>query len=110
MKTIAMVTLSALVASTGEGFAGQKVPLDQLPPAVRAAVETEMQGGKLEDVERKVEGGKTLYEVDVIKDGHEVEVKIAEDGTVLARQREDREDEGEPEDDDDDDDGEADDR
>ncbi|MEP0841347.1 MAG: hypothetical protein HRF43_01395, partial [Phycisphaerae bacterium] len=76
--------------------------------AVKAVIQAE--GGRLEDVEKQTQDGKTVYEADVIKDGTEIELRIAEDGTVLSRkvetddEDEDEDDEGDDEDEDEDDD------
>lgn len=72
-----------------------KVSAEQLPPAVKAALEKE--GAKLDDVEKEEEGGKVVYEADAEKDGKELEIKVAEDGTVISREAEDEEEEDEDE-------------
>ncbi|MGB9625538.1 MAG: PepSY domain-containing protein [Phycisphaerae bacterium] len=69
----------------------QKVTLDQVPAAVKATILKEAAGGKVGDVEREVKGGKTVYEADVEKDGKEFELKVAEDGTLIARKAEGKE-------------------
>lgn len=66
----------------------EKVTLDQVPAAVKATILKEAADGKVGDVEREVKGGKTVYEADVEKDGKEFELKVAEDGTLLARKAE----------------------
>jgi len=46
-----------------------KFKLDQLPPAVRATVEKESAGGKVEEIEKETENGKTFYDVEIEKNG-----------------------------------------
>jgi len=75
----------------------QKVTLDQVPAAVKATILKEAEGGKVGDVEREVKGDKTVYEADVEKDGKEFELKVAEDGTLIARKAEGKEKEGDEE-------------
>jgi hypothetical protein len=66
-------------------YAGQDVPLDQLPPAVRATVDRETSGGQITDIERDNEQGKVIYEVEFTSGGKEYELDIAEDGKLLER-------------------------
>jgi len=66
-----------------------KFKLDQLPPAVRATIEKESAGGKVEEIEKETENGKTFYDVEIEKNGHESSVHVSEDGKVLARHAED---------------------
>jgi len=62
-----------------------EVSIDQVPPAVRAAIERELRGGKLEEIERETRNGRTVYEVEFKRDGKDREIHVAEDGTVLKR-------------------------
>jgi uncharacterized membrane protein YkoI len=62
--------------------------IDELPPAVRATVERETTGGQIEEIERESKDGRVVYEVEFTRDGLEIELEIAEDGTVLEREEE----------------------
>jgi len=64
------------------------VTMDELPGAVRATVEQETGGAKIEELVHESEDGKMFYEVEFEKDGKEHEVKIAEDGSILEREME----------------------
>lgn len=64
------------------------VTMDELPGAVRATVEQETGGAKIEELVQETEDGKMFYEVEFEKDGKEHEVKIAEDGSILEREME----------------------
>jgi hypothetical protein len=66
-------------------WAGQDVPLDKLPGAVRATVERETKGGKIKDIETDHEGGQLIYEVEFTLDGNDWELDIAPDGKLLER-------------------------
>jgi uncharacterized protein YpmB len=66
-------------------YAGQDVTIDQLPPAVRATVDKETSGGQITDIERDLEQGKVIYEVEFTSGGKEYELDIAEDGKLLER-------------------------
>lgn len=86
---VAVVATVALLAWAAEGGPKeQKVTLDQVPPAVKATILQESQGGKVEDIAREAEDGKTIYEADVIKDGKEIELRVAEDGKLITRKLE----------------------
>jgi hypothetical protein len=70
-------------------FAGgdeQKVGLDQVPPAVKAAFEKEAKGGAIGDVVKETEKGKTFYEAQISKNGKDRFVHVREDGKVIKRE------------------------
>ena len=73
-----------------------KIPLEQASPAARATIEKELAGNQLEDIAKKQRNGKTIYETDIIKHGHEKwEVIVAEDGSILSNAKEGGEEERE---------------
>jgi uncharacterized membrane protein YkoI len=76
----------------------EQLTLAQVPPAVRATIENEAKGGNIAEIERETKGGKVTYEVEIIKDGKELEIEIAADGSVLRREAETDDDDGEDED------------
>lgn len=61
----------------------EKVSIDKVPAAVKTTIQAE--GGKVEDIAREEENGKVIYEADVVKDGKEIELRIAEDGKLVSR-------------------------
>src|SRR6267142_5076085 len=65
-----------------------KVRLEQTPPAVRQTIERELVGAQLEDIARKERDGKTIYETDIIRDGHKWEVVVGEDGKIISKLQE----------------------
>lgn len=66
----------------------QHVTMDQLPPAARATIEKESAGAKVEEIEQETEGGKTFYEAEIVKNGHESYIHVSPDGKVLKRETE----------------------
>jgi hypothetical protein len=68
-------------AETGE----TKIRLDQTPVAVRQTIDRELVGAQLEDIARKERQGKTVYETDIIRDGHKWEVLVGEDGKIISK-------------------------
>ena len=80
-----------------------KVKIDQLPAAVRKTIEEQTAGGKIEDIAKVTDDGKTFYETDVkMADGKEYEVQVAEDGKVISKKQETDDEKGGKEDKEDD--------
>jgi hypothetical protein len=108
-----LAVVGGLVIAPRPSSAGEKkIDLEQVPAAVKATILAE--GGKIQDIERqKGEAGKVIFEADVIKDGKEIELRIAEDGKLVSRKVEgdakgEEEDEGAKEDSDEEEDAEED--
>jgi hypothetical protein len=76
-----------------------EIPAGELPAAVKAAIEGAYEGGEIEEVTKevtywvvtlsKLETPETTYEVEVVKDGKEIEIELAADGTILEQEDED---------------------
>jgi hypothetical protein len=88
-----------------------EVPLGEVPAAVKSAIEKACEGGEIKEVTKevtywvvtlsKLEMPKTTYEAEVVKDGKEMEIEVAADGTILEQEDEyEDEDEYEIEDED----------
>lgn len=82
LAAIGMVTLVAWANDQHE----EEVTLDQVPAAVKATIVRESVGGKITEIERETENGKTIYEVEFLLNGKEIEIKVAPDGTLLGRE------------------------
>ena len=65
-----------------------KVSLAQTPPAVRQTIERELAGATLEDIAKKERHSKTIYETDIIRDGHKWEVIVGDDGSIISKAQE----------------------
>ncbi len=71
-----------------------KVSLDQVPAAVKAAVEKAVANGTLIELTKETEDGKVVYEAEYkTADGKKREIEMAEDGTVLEEEDADEDDE-----------------
>jgi uncharacterized membrane protein YkoI len=70
-----------LVASADE------VQLKDVPAAARRTIEQRTSGGKIKEIERETERGRTYYEVEFVRDGKEHELRVAPDGSVLHHDR-----------------------
>ncbi|MBC8105360.1 MAG: hypothetical protein H7Z14_02125 [Anaerolineae bacterium] len=61
------------------------VTMDQLPAAVKATLAKEVGSGKVEEIDKDTENGRTIYEADVMLDGKKWEIKIGEDGQLIKK-------------------------
>jgi uncharacterized membrane protein YkoI len=62
-----------------------KMTIDQVPPAVRAALQREAQGGTIKTVDKEEDHGKTVYETDVMINGKNWEIKVDGEGKVVGK-------------------------
>ena len=89
MKTMSL-SVAALLVFPLAGWAAEKgeahLKMDDLPPAVKATVQKESAGAKVEEIEKETEGGKTFYEVEIVRKGHESYVHVSPEGKVLKRE------------------------
>src|SRR6476660_1693546 len=91
MKTTSL-SLVALLAFPLAGWSAEKgethMKMDQLPPAVKATIEKESAGARVEEIEKETEGGKTFYEVEIVRNGRESYIHVSPAGKVLKRETE----------------------
>jgi len=64
----------------------QTVPIEQTPEAVQTTIEAELENATIDNIQQQDEGGAVIYEVDAEVDGYDIEITIAEDGTVLRKE------------------------
>ena len=70
----------------------EKVKLGDCPEAVQKAIKEKANGGKIVEVEKETKkDGTIVYEAEIKKDGKEIEVVVAADGTLLKVEEEDDE-------------------
>lgn len=62
-----------------------KVPIEQVPAAVRATLARESGGAAIKDVDKESDEGKTIYEADAMIGAQNYEIKVAEDGTLVKK-------------------------
>lgn len=97
-----LVYLAPSIAATG-GEKQEKertVSLDQVPAKVKSTILKAAGDQPIKEVEEVTEDGKTYYEADWMQDGKEVEVKVAPNGKLLGREKDEEKEEGKEEDDD----------
>jgi len=105
MKTTIIVATAILGITTTAGlvFAGdeenetkQKVEMRDLPAAVQKTIQDNLGGGTVTETAKETKGDKTYYEAQVQKSGGEkVEIKVAEDGTLVGLGKEEEEEDDE---------------
>jgi uncharacterized membrane protein YkoI len=61
------------------------VTIDQVPAEVKKAILREVGNGRLVDITEHSTGSKKYYEIEMIKDGREIDVYFDSDGTVMKR-------------------------
>lgn len=61
----------------------QRVTLADVPAAVRAVIEKHVGNGEIKKIDKEKEDGKIVYDVEAKKNGKDIELSIAEDGTIL---------------------------
>jgi uncharacterized membrane protein YkoI len=67
----------------------QAQELSDLPLAVQKTVRSELGGARVDEIERDTEDGKVVYEIEAeTADGREIELEVAEDGTLLEKKEE----------------------
>ena len=70
----------------------KQVTIEQVPAAVKAAIETLAGTGTVKEIEEEKESGKVIYSVEIVQDGKEVEHEIGADGAVLKTEADDDDD------------------
>jgi uncharacterized membrane protein YkoI len=60
----------------------QKVPLDQVPQAVKDAANKEFPGAKITGAEKESENGKTMYELQIAHGGQKLEAEFTPEGQL----------------------------
>jgi hypothetical protein len=71
----------------------QKIAMTELPAAVQKTIQDNLGGGTVTKTAKETKGGKTYYEAEVQKSGGEkVEIKVAEDGSLIGVGKEEQDD------------------
>jgi hypothetical protein len=77
-------------ASSGKGHEDKEIPvaMSDVPAAVRATLDRESAGGRVTEVEKEIKNGKTVYSADLMVSGTAWDITIAEDGSVVSKEKE----------------------
>src|SRR5579864_8947725 len=66
----------------------KKIKREDLPPAVEKTVAAQSQGATIKGFSSEVEGGKTLYEVELTVNGHGKDISMDKDGKIVEVEKE----------------------
>jgi uncharacterized membrane protein YkoI len=84
-----VLALLAFTAPFSVALADQTVTLDQVPAKARQTIQNEVGNGRITEIDREKEKNRTVYEVEyTTADGVDYEIDVAEDGTLLGKERE----------------------
>lgn len=93
MKRSIMLALGAVSLASAVVFASlfagengkddQSIGLDKVPAAVRDAINRATKGAEIEGIETETQDGKTIYDVEVSRDGTDVELAFDENGGLV---------------------------
>jgi hypothetical protein len=82
-RGIAVALVVALVAAGTASGQEKKIQRSDLPPAVARAVEAQSQGATVHGFSQETENGQTLYEVELMVNGHSKDVLLDTNGQVV---------------------------
>ena len=83
MKRRLMIFAMGLLLSAAGIAAEKKIRLKDMPPAAQQSVQGLIKGAELKGLSREEEKGKTVYEVETIKNGKTRDVVIDAAGAIL---------------------------
>jgi len=81
--SLGLSTLLLSLAFTSALASEKSITMEDLPPAVRQTVEEQSKGATIRGLVKEVEGGRTVYEVEMKVDGRGKDVSISATGAVL---------------------------
>ena len=81
LSVLLIAFLVHVLAQEGE----KKVGIDQVPAEVKAAILKQVADGRLVDIAELMEGGKKVYEIEMVVSGGEYDVLFSLDGEVLRK-------------------------
>jgi len=86
-RTLRAVVTALVVSFSGPALADVELTFEELPEPVQKTAVAEVKAGKIVEIERDLENGATVYEIEFVLDGIKYELDIAPDGTLLRRHR-----------------------
>jgi uncharacterized membrane protein YkoI len=83
--SLALVVASGVLAagSASAQAPEEKLTLQDLPPAVQAAVKAQLQGGTVRGLAKEIENGATVYEAELTVQGRNKDIIVDAEGKVL---------------------------
>jgi hypothetical protein len=86
-----VMTLGAWTSLSAEEENEQTVKMSDLPAAVQTTIKDKAGSNDIEKIEKKTEGGKTIYEAVVEKNGKHWSIEVDENGKFLKEYQEGKE-------------------
>jgi uncharacterized membrane protein YkoI len=83
----ALVLLTAVVGADDKEK-NKKISPDKAPKAVRDAIQARLPGADVTSMEKEIEGGKLVYDVELKHKGRKYEMDIHADGTIIEIEKE----------------------
>src|SRR6266851_5607945 len=85
MKTNYMIALAAggLLLAAAVSAQEKKIKRSDLPPAVEKTVAAQSEGATIKGFSTEKEKGQTLYEVELMVNGHSKDISMAADGSIV---------------------------
>jgi len=66
----------------------KKIPLDKVPKVIMDAIKGRFPGAEVTSVEKEIEDGKVMFDVELTQKGRKYEMDIKEDGTIVEIEKE----------------------
>ena len=96
-KLLVSLFLSGIILVSIAAIADVNVSMEELTPAVRETVEKYSEGAVVKEIEIENEDGRKICEVEIMKDGKEIEFQVSMEGEFLGYENEENEEEKEVE-------------
>jgi len=82
-KALLAALVTGLAALSAAQAQEKKLKREELPPAVEKTVAEQSKGASIRGFSTELEGGKRLYEVELVASGHGKDISMDEHGTVV---------------------------
>lgn len=79
--------LAVMIVAAGARADDRSTLLNHTPVAVRDTIQQKFPEARVQSIEVEQKHGRTIYEVDLIQAGREIELKLTADGTLLKIER-----------------------
>ena len=90
LSIVGSVAITSLAEDKKKDEDEVKVTIDQVPKEVKATLLKEVGGGKITEIEKETEDGKTVFSADAKIGDKEYDIKVAEDGKLISKEEEDK--------------------
>src|SRR5580704_19169544 len=82
-RLVVLSLVTGLAVLTSAQAQEKRIKREELPPAVEKTVAAQSQGATIKGFSTEVEGGKTLYEVELTVNGHGKDISMDKDGKIV---------------------------